>query len=257
MDNTRSSQQPRINYVAPLVAAILSSSFLLLLTMLLLYLSVSNALNTSEGGLLLICGLGAILFLVAGCFFAVATFKGVRDLFTPLQTIAGTVVGLNNRGQDVPQMMPTMPSFRRNAAPDALSGDKGSRRQSPPFWLVIDPDLGSRLEAATPPPAPPASQSVAPSTRRVFGISEPATEQPDPARKEPDPPASDDLRLVLANRAAHSRQLIRFRVDRPAYEAVHTGNRVVIAHSRYLEHVYYVQRLDEFGSQTILNKSLL
>lgn len=249
MDNTR--RPPRINYPLPLLATLASSLVLLLIALILAYASIGNMLvsfsgQNSEPVLGILCGITTFVMLAGVAFFIVACIKCVRDLATPMQFTTGTVVGLTNKGQDVPSMLPSTASLRRSQLPDEAT----RRRQSPPFWLVIDPELQAIEERKVEERRVEAESSEPPSTRIIFGSAA--------AKNEPKPPtAGRQPASAIEEELARKKLLRRFRVDRPVYASLNIGQRVVVAHSRHLEHVYYAQIVDDFGGQTILNKSLL
>lgn len=222
-------QQVRVNYHAPLWATIGASALLLAVVTGLALVSLSGLfnliVNERDGITALFCGLLNLAFLAGIVFFTIAITKGVRDLSTPLQFVNGLIVDH---------------SFRQQRGGGA-------------YWLVVDTESESE-------PAPvmryiPMSQSPAlknDNTRLVFGAN-PAPDDPDlPA------PSEDDPRQIFArNERLTLPTVLRFRVDKPVYESLRLNDRVTVAYSRYLQHVYYVQQWEGNQGVVLKNRSLL
>ena len=224
-------QQVRVNYAAPLWATISASLLLVLVVGFLAILSFTGLINLivneHDGFTALFCGLLNLILFAGLAFFVVAITKGVRDLSTPLQLTNGLIVDHSYRQQ----------------------------RGGGAYWLVVDTDAQSE-------PAPvmryiPMSQSKAlknDNTRLVFGAN-PSADDPDiPAPA----PAEDDPKQIFArNERLTLPTILRFRVDKPVYESLRLNDRVTIAHSRFLQHVYYVQQWEGNQGVVLKNKSLL
>ncbi len=224
-------QRVQVNYAAPLWATISASLLLVAVVGFLAILSFTGLINLlvneRDGFTALFCGLLNLLLFTGLAFFAVAITKGARDLGTPMQLTNGLIVDHSYRQQ----------------------------RGGGAYWLVVDTDAQSE-------PAPimryiPMAQSKAlknDNTRLVFGVN-PAPADPD----VPTPaPAEDDPNQIFArNERLTMPTILRFRVDKPLYESLRLNDRVTIAHSRYLQHVYYVQQWEGNHGVVLKNKSLL
>jgi hypothetical protein len=222
-------QQVRVNYQAPLWATIGASTVLLLVAGALATVSLIGlfnlVVNEHDAMTAIFCGLLNLVLLTGIGFFTVALTKGVRDLITPMQLVNGLIVDHSYRQQ----------------------------RGGGAYWLVVDTE-------AEPEPAPvmryiPMSQSKAlknDDTRLVFGAN------PSPGDADlPNPTEDDPARLFARDERLTLPTILRFRVDKPVYESLRLNDRVTIAHSRYLQHVYYVQQWEGNHGVVLKNRSLL
>ncbi|PZS03484.1 MAG: hypothetical protein DLM69_02925 [Candidatus Chloroheliales bacterium] len=222
-------QQVRVNYQAPLWATIAASAVLLVVVGALALISLTGlfnlVFNEHDAFTAIFCGLLNLLLLASVGFFAIALTKGVRDLTTPMQFTNGLIIDHSYRQQ----------------------------RGGGAYWLVLDTEAEAE-------PAPvmryiPMSQSKAlknDDTRLVFGANPSAGDADLPAPAEDDPG-----RLFARNERLTSAIVLRFRVDKPVYESLRLNDRVTVAHSRYLQHVYYVQQWEGNHSVVLKNRSLL
>jgi hypothetical protein len=62
-------------------------------------------------------------------------------------------------------------------------------------------------------------------------------------------------RISADSETATSRRI--FRVDPAAHAALQAGDEVLVAHSRFLEHIFYVARLNEGEWESYRNKALI
>lgn len=226
-----SGQRVKVNYQAPLWATIASSALLLLVVGFLTFISLNGLYdliaNQRDGFTAIFCGLLDFVFLAGVIFFVLAIFKGIRDLATPMQYANGMIVDHSAR----------------------------QRWGGGAYWLVLDTDTEAEAAPTGIMHYVPLAQSKAlrdDRTRRVFG-ADPEPDAPAP----PVAPIDDPARLFANNERLSRPTILRFRVDKPVYEALRLNDRVTIAYSRNLQHVYYVQQWEGNSGAVLYNRSLL
>ncbi len=242
---------PPVNYRLPILATIASTLVVITLFVLLAFFTAAWSLRqfttTADdgtgspliGGL---CGVATLAMIAGVVYFSLAVIKGVRDLTTPLQHLPGYIE-------------------RKYTGMGRTGG----------FWIVVRtgdrplPIASSARLTPPPPPAPPpvpapsaastgstTSTGTAPGgfggglaeiARQVSTAPRPPAEASSPA---PAPPAATDWTK------SHI-----FRVDKAVYNALRDGEPVVIAYSRFLEHVYYVEHTEAGEPVPLRNTSLL
>ncbi len=222
---------PRVNYYLPTVVTLLAAvvlalaaggaSLIALLTAVTELEKVSNNEVGASQSTLGLCGLVGIGGLLATVYFAIAAVKGVRDLFTPLY-------------------------FTRGAMADKRV--IGGRRAG--SWLAVlpryaGPDLAlaSQLTAKQRAPEPDRSE---------------AAREPDKATRKTSGYLSAD-RISTEEAAALDVKSHRalFRVDPAAHAALQPGDEVLVAHSRFLEHIFYVAHVKNGEWEAFRNKALI
>ena len=236
---------PVISYHLPLVVTTLSALVIFLATGFLAILSISiivqfvtrstSAVGNDPVFIGCICAPLAVTFLGATVYFLGAIIKGVRDLFKPVHYTRGTVsertpgagrrsgtwlyVNARYAGPDL-AMASHVTEEQRAASPDR------SQIVQPRF--TPDPTLSGKRGARG------RTGSYLPADRLTADLK--ALEAPEPGSLPPP---------------------ILFRVDAAAHAALKPDDEVLIAHSPYLEHVYYVSRLKEGEWESFPNKVLI
>jgi len=215
--------------VATLLAAIFVAFVLGLLTVVSIRVTMSR-LNVPEGQSVdevgvCICGLVSLLFLLGTIFFITAVYKGVRDLLAPPYYARGTVSEKRSAGgRKVGNWLTMSPRYLGSDLSVASEVTDDQRAASPDRSQVFQPRIS--------PGAPSVSKgggSYLPATRISSAI-----------------PGLDD-----------SRPSIVFRIDPSSYAILETGEEVLIAHSRYLQHVFYVAHLKGGEWESYRNKQLI
>lgn len=245
---------PPVNYRLPLLATIVSTLVVMVLFILLAFFTAAWSLRQFTtvddetgspiiGGL---CGVATIALIAGTLYFALALIKGVRDLTTPLQRLPGYIE-------------------RKYTGMGRTGG----------FWIVVRagdrPALATapvtRLATAltTAPSSSPTAPSTAPSVPALAppssaaptsfggGLAEVARQVSTTPRPPADVPGATPV-LPIATDWTRSRI---FRVDKSVYNALRDGESVVVAYSRFLEHVYYVEHTEDGEQVPLRNTSLL
>ena len=233
---------PKINYMPAIVATLAAAALLLLIMVLLAFFGILNTATqfsgasqnepgrSSAGGIL--CGVLTLFALVGVVYFFLALVKGVRDVGSAPYFTRGSVIV--KPGEQV-----------RNAK----------------NWLLIEPEyVGADLQAASvisdEQRAVSADRSTilnprfAPSgDKRGQGIDKDGLRRDiektgntssgylNPSRISANQP-TPELETQLAPRPKAV-----FRIDFANKAGFDTGEEVIVAHSRYLQHVYYIARL--------------
>ena len=230
---------PTINYHLPVVVTLLATSGLFLLVGFLTLVSFSNAAQSwnasgggAEGGIptaFVFCGVVGLLGTLLMLYFLLALVKGVRDLSTPLYYTRGSVVD------------------KRTVA-GRITGD----------WIGVAPSYaGPDLDAASQVTDEQAAASVDRSR-----IVQPRSMEP---VLPPVPKRSGYLsRDRISSEVELAPQLkgetgprVVFRIDQQAYDRLHAGEEVLVAHSRFLEHIFYVAHLRDGEWESFRNKALI
>lgn len=220
---------PQVSYYPPLVVTLLASVFLLAVLAVLTFITGLAAItqvgrlgdNGSSGaGLTMFaCGLVSLLCLVATVFFVWSVIKGVRDLLTPLHYTRGVVA------------------------------DKrviGGRRAG--TWLGVFPNYSG-------PDLAIASQAEAPRSPGSGARSGETPGQGSTASHKSSGYLSADRISAEAATETTTRRI--FRVDAASHAVMEAGDEVLVAHSRFLEHIFYVARLNGGEWESYKNKALI
>jgi hypothetical protein len=230
---------PRVNYFTPVVVTLTATLFIFLIVLILTLIAIGNSLTQwdkagsgQEGSAaagILICGSLSVLGAIGSVYFLLAVIKGVRDLMTPVQYTRGELADKRVIGGRV----------------------VGN-------WIGLSPDyVGPDIERAS---AVTEEQVVASTDRAKIVQTRNAPPPRPPERKRgsyltPDRISSTIVTESRSTGAQGPRAV--FRVDNAPYEAMSPGEEVLIAHSRYLEHIYYVAHLRDGKWESFRNKALI
>ena len=236
---------PAINYHLPLIVTTLSALVIFLATGVLAILTISIVVNFVTGSasavgndpvfIGCICAPLGVTFLGATVYFLGAIIKGVRDLFKPVHYTRGTVSDRTPAGGR--RSGNWLYVNARYAGPDLETASHVTEEQraaSPDRSQIVQPRFTPDPAASGKRGARGRQGSYLPADRLSADLK--ALEAPEPG--SPPPP-------------------ILFRVDAAAHAAVKPDEEVLIAHSPYLEHVYYVSRLKEGEWESFPNKVLI
>lgn len=226
---------PPVSYKPPVVATLSASIFLLLvmgfITLItgltsatqISYLASNNPYASS--GTLGICGLVSLLCLAGTIFFLVAVIKGVHDLFTPVYYTRGTVADKRVlMGRKTGNWLGMYPEY---SGPDP----------------IVAGAVNSEQAAAS------VDRSKIVQTRSTGSLRNP----------RPQNSYLSAERISLSDEAPPQETRPRrvFRVEPAAHSALSAGEEVLVAHSRHLEHIYYVAHLKDGEWVAHRNKALI
>jgi hypothetical protein len=232
---------PRVGYYPPLVATLAATLFVFLVVLALTVIAIGNTAasfdqskasgDTDNGGGAFFCGALAIVGAVASIYFLLAVVKGVRDLVTPIHYTRGPladkrVIG----GRFVGNWIGVTRSY---AGPDLETASAVTDEQA-----AASADRSRIVQTRNPPPARP-------SERRRGGYL------------SADRLSSTLVTDVKAGAAVPPGQRAIFRLDPSAYETLTPGEEVLVAHSRFLEHIYYIAHLRDGEWESFRNKALI
>ncbi|HEX8599485.1 MAG TPA: hypothetical protein VF952_13335 [Chloroflexia bacterium] len=226
---------PQVNYVPPVLGT-LSATVLLLVVLGLLTLITGLAAvtqfgrvssNDARGSLVTlgVCGLGSLICLGATIYFAWTVIKGVRDLFTPLYYTRGVV------------------------ADKRVIGGRNTGT-----WLGVSPSYsGPNLAVA----AQAAGHETLGSSAYMARSRE-AARPGEPTRgKSGGYLSADRISASAAEESTAPTPRRIFRVDPASHAVLESGDEVLVAHSRYLERIFYVARFTNGEWESYRNKALI
>ncbi|MEO8285860.1 MAG: hypothetical protein ABI670_05455 [Chloroflexota bacterium] len=230
---------PRISYYPPVVVTLLATLFVFFVVLALTVISYGNSISQwskagsgqdgGAAGTILFCGSVAIGGTIGSVYFLLAVIKGVRDFFTPVQFTRGTVADKRVIGGRV----------------------VGN-------WIGVTPEyMGTDLAAAS---AVTDEQAVASTDRAqiVQTRSGPAPRPPAQRRGGYLTPERISSTIVTESRStgADGPRAV-FRVESDSYEVLSPGEEVLVAHTRYLEHIFYVAHLRNGEWESFRNRTLI
>ena len=237
-------------YMPPIFASLAGAVFLVLFLAILAFITINITLDIASGnggefaGPFLsvgLCGFASLVLCIGILYFLNAIRLALLDLAsTPVMREGRIVQRLGGRG--------------RGGA----------------FWIIVGPPRTDESDAAAVPAlgsvfAPPAASAgepgAAPSAMRDRGFvrsgggSFGAQLQGTPVSAVP-ATAAPELRMPETRRKLAPGE-VNLRVDKHIFEALVTGDRVQVAYSPHLQHVYYVRKRDPGGALVLRNLSLL
>jgi len=227
---------PRVNYYLPIAATMGANLLVMLVVGFLTLVAFGNvgmfwseygAADTTGG--ILFCGLLGILGLIITVYFLLAFIKGVRDLLTPMQYTRGTLADKRTIG-------------------GRLVGN----------WLGITPSYaGPNIDAAT--TITDEQSSVSADRSRIVQTRNAPVAAPAPRRRgsylSPERVAASFAPLVPPDVPPGDRAV--FRVEGDSFENLSPGEEVLVAHSRFLEHIYFVAHMRDGEWESFRSKALI
>lgn len=253
---------PQFKYMPPVLTTMLAGIFILLCAAALGFFGILNTLTginrVMEGepnaslfsaGL---CGMFTLVALVGTVYFTWATVKGVRDLMTPPYYTRGTVLSRREQdreimGRKANNWLLMQPHYSGPDLQTACAINDDQRAASVDRAAIFNPrvtplpkmtradrqddQLRRSLGAA------PRSEGYL-SADRISASTQPVTTSP---------PAED--RSPLPH--------VVFRIDFASKARLTPDEEVLVAHSRFLEHVYYVARLKDGKWEAYRNRNLI
>jgi hypothetical protein len=212
-----------------LIVTLLASVFLLAVLVVLTFITGLAAItqigrlgdNGSSGaGLMMFaCGLVSLLCLLATVFFVWSVVKGIRDLLAPLHYTRGVVADKRViDGRRAGTWLGVFPSY---SGPDLAVASQAESPRSPGYGARSGETQGRNADAS----------------RKSSGY------------------LSADR--ISADAATETTTRRIFRVDAASHAVMEAGDEVLVAHSRFLEHIFYVARLNGDEWESYKNKALI
>jgi hypothetical protein len=237
-----------VSYSTPLVLTLAISVGLIALFMTLAvitgaaaYSQIQRALDGVVGASPVLgglCGFVSIVSLIAIGFLAYVSFRVIRDLRTPLQFARGEVIDKRSiGGRNVGNWMAVGVRYIGPDLEQASALTDSQRAAAADRSQIVNPRFGPSTPSSTRAKPTQAAGSYLPA-QRIY--SEPATAKPSTPVK-----LSDQTNRVV------------FRVDPSSFDVLDSGDEVLIAHSRHLQHIYYVAHLRAGEWESYRNKQLI
>ena len=248
---------PKVSYFPPVIATLAAALLIFLVAALIGGIGLINAItqlttNAPDGetGLTVggaLCGVTGIFVLLAALYFLTAVIKGVRDLGANMHYTRGAVAPKRNLDE------------RRAAS-----------------WLVVEPSyVGTDVASAS---AITDDQHIAsvdrsqifqprynPAPQRTPSQQGEQTEGAASPAQAPNQGAYLSRERISLKQDAPNPELeggsltpqVVFRVDFASRTNLKPGEEVLVAHSPYLQHVYYIARLQDGDWKVHRNKALI
>jgi hypothetical protein len=230
---------PRVSYYPPVVITLVATLLVFVIVLMLTFIALGNSVaqwnkagSGTEGGAaagILICGSVFIVGAIGSVYFLLAVIKGVRDLFTPVQYTRGELAD-------------------KRVIAGRVVGN----------WIGLSPScVGPDLEAAS---AVTEEQAVASTDRGqiVQTRNAPSPRPPERRRGSYLSPDRISSTIVTDSRSTGVEGMRAvFRIDPASYDVMSPGEEVLVAHSRFLEHIYYVAHLRDGKWESFRNKALI
>jgi hypothetical protein len=232
---------PVVNYRLPLLTSLATTALLFLVLAFLTLVSVANVMrafsatddtgNATLGGFF--CGITSIIGLALCLYTLSAMIKGVRDLVTPMHYTRGSIADKRSiAGRIAGEWIGVSPSY---VGPDIEIASQVTDDQA-----AASADR-SRIVQTRRPPTP----RLQPQGRGGYLSPGRISIQATPLVTDAD--LSDDK---PKNRAV-------FRVDAGAYSQLKADEEVLVVHSRFLEHIFYVAHLRDGEWESFKNNALI
>ncbi len=256
---------PVVNYRLPIVATLLAALVLLFtigfITLVALGTSITQIGRFNSGSSnasatqLTFCGIVGLVGVGATLYFLLAVVKGVRDLTTPLFYTRGIVADKKViGGRKTGNWLRVEARYTGPNLEEARSVNDEERAVSTDRSKIVQPRFGSVLQGS----------SYLPSDR-ISGSQEGI-----PAGRAPRRGADKRMSAAahtMAESVAYAMQeevqkgpkapRVTFRIDPTSYGVLNSDEPVLVAHSRYLEHIFYVARLKDGEWESFRNKALI
>lgn len=232
---------PVVNYRLPLVTSLATTALLFLVLAFLTLVSVANVFrafsptddtgSATLGGFF--CGVTSILG-VGLCLYTLwAMMKGVRDLMTPLHYTRGSIADKRSiAGRIAGEWIGVTPSY---VGPDMAIASEVTDEQAA---ASADRSRIVQTRGAPTPRVQPQGRGGYLAPGRISMQATPLVTDADLSDKKP------------SNRAV-------FRVDAGAYSQLKAEEEVLVAHSRFLEHIFYVAHLRDGEWESFKNNALI
>ena len=194
-----------------------------------------------------ICGLLSLVLLGSAIYFLFAILKGVRDLSTPLYFTRGTVIKKpNTRPRRVDSWLLLETSYIGSDAAQASDVTDEQSAVSVDRSQIVQPRFAPKKGASS-------SQGTSGLESELRATS---GEQSSSSYLRPERISAEQERLRSAETQALPPRSV-FRVDFASKLGFQPGEEVLVAHSRYLQHIYYIARLRAGEWEITQNKRLI
>jgi hypothetical protein len=238
-DGTPVKGLPRMNYYLPVIVTFLASVFSFLLVALLMMFAIFNVMTqvgrmgAGDQGVSWLttafCGVVALICAIGTIYFFIAVIKGFRDIFTPIYYTRGTVADKRVLGgRRSGTWLGVIPRYTGPDLAEASLITEEQRFAYPDRSQVFEPRYNPKKPEPTPAPRPGSGYLP------VDRIS--ASRNIDPA----------DLPLRVI-----------FRVDPISHTVLEPDEEVLLAHTRYLQHIFYVAHIKAGDWESYPNKALI
>jgi hypothetical protein len=247
---------PRVNYYPPLIATLLAAALLFVVTAAIGTIAVLNLVSEvgrvqSEGRDFSLgvgfCGLVGIAILAGALYFFTAIVKGVRDLSAGVYYTRGPVA--ESRGIDdrkARNWLLVAPSY---AGPDIEAATTVTDEQQA---ASVDRSQIVQPRFNPPPKAGPFDRTPELHREIDTGPKQGSYLSPDRISSRKETALSD---AEEGDKPTTPHQI--FRIDFASRVGLAPGEEVIIAHSRYLQHIYYIARLRNGEWEVHRNKALI
>lgn len=258
---------PKVNYFLPVIVTLLAAVVVFLAVALITLAMLFNALaqwsragavgSEGAGATAVLCGLFFFAGLVGTGYFFLAVLKGVRDLRSPLYYTRGSLANKrSNSGRMVGNWLGVAARYSGSDLVAASQVNDEQRAASVDRSQIVQTRFG--------PPMPRRQASYLPEDRisspsRQAGSLSQATRRLSRDNQVQDIVSSFAQSLVpeSAEDAQENVRLMVFRIDAQPHANLETGDEVLVAHSRFLQHIFYVARLKNGEWEAFPNKTLI
>jgi len=243
---------PKVNYYLPVVVTLAATLLILAVLAVLTFMAINNTLAQwnraaapqQDGAMLsaVLCGLLSLFGVGGLVYFAIATVKGVRDMRTPLYYTRGVVAD-----------KPTAASRRTGnwlvVSPRYAGSDLAVASEVTEEQAAASPD---RSQIVQPRFGPPTIKSSAYLPAERISTTE-------DGRRKTEAKVSPSSHAFGPSSSEEEEKVPRivFRVDLASFKILQEGDEVLVAHSRFLEHIYYVAHLKGDEWEAFRNKELI
>ncbi len=256
---------PKISYYVPMVATLLATIVVFLMVAVLTLVALGNAsaqlgqFGSAQGSVVLggFCGLLGLVGIASTLYFFMAVVKGVRDIITPVYYTRGEVadkktVGGRKTGNWL-RVVPRYTGADREAASEVSEEQKVI---SVDRSRIVQPRFSSNYDDRSKGSGSANKPGSYLGTSRILRNSGPAAAKGSRRKNDRiDRIAAQSFGPEAFNAATEPR--VTFRIEPVSFEVLEPGEEVLIAHSRYLQHVFYVAHLKDGAWESFPNKALI
>lgn len=255
---------PKINYYLPMVATLLATIVVFLMVAALTLVALGNAASqlgqfgSAQGSVALggFCGILGLVGMVSTLYFFLAMIKGVRDLVTPVYYTRGEVVDKKTvGGRKSGNWLRVVPRYTGADKEAASAVSDEQQVTSVDRSRIVQPRFSSSYDRTKARGSASRWGSYL-GTSRILRDSGPAPAKGSRRKNDRiDRIAAQSFGSEAFEGTAEPR--VVFRIEPVSFEILEPGEEVLIAHSRYLQHVFYVAHLKDGDWESFPNKALI